>query len=91
MTRSLPLARPSRASAFGRIPFAASHAAKVLLGEERETEIVDRLSLLSWGWSTGRRNGSGAGSAARGVAAEPLLEGFQIQINHGGDVEREQL
>jgi hypothetical protein len=33
MTRSLPLARPSRASAFGRIPFAASRAAQVPRGE----------------------------------------------------------
>ena len=39
MTRSLPLARPSRASAFGRIPFAASQAAKVPhFVAERETD-----------------------------------------------------
>ncbi|HLX70277.1 MAG TPA: glutathionylspermidine synthase family protein [Verrucomicrobiae bacterium] len=31
MTHSLPLARPSRASAFGQIPFAASQAAQVLV------------------------------------------------------------
>src|SRR5689334_9775449 len=34
MTRSLPFARPSRASAFGRIPFAASRAAQVPRGGE---------------------------------------------------------
>src|SRR5215469_10163822 len=33
VTRSLPLARPSRASTFGRIPFAASQAAQVPGGE----------------------------------------------------------
>ena len=33
MTRLLPQARPSRASAFGRIPFAASQAAQVPWGE----------------------------------------------------------
>ena len=33
VTRSLPLARPSRAFTFGRIPFAASQAAQVPRGE----------------------------------------------------------
>ena len=33
MTRSLPLTRPSRASAFGQTPFAASQAAQVPRGE----------------------------------------------------------
>ena len=46
MTRSLPLARPSRASAFGRIPFAASQAAKVpRCAAKRETD--------GCGWSEG--------------------------------------
>jgi hypothetical protein len=41
VTRSLPLARPSRASAFGRIPFAASRAAEVLrFAAEREMAVV---------------------------------------------------
>jgi|SRR6185312_3906746 len=39
MTRSLPLARPSRASAFGRIPIAVSQSAIVPhFMAERETE-----------------------------------------------------
>ena len=36
LTRSLPLARPSRACGFAHIPFAASQTAQVSFGEERE-------------------------------------------------------
>jgi hypothetical protein len=36
LTRSLPLTRPSRACGFAHIPFAASRAAQVSFGEERE-------------------------------------------------------
>ena len=51
MTRSLPLARPSRASTFGRIPFAASQAAQVPhFMAERETGsgVIFRALLKSW-------------------------------------------
>jgi len=43
LTRSLPLARPSRACGFAHIPFAASQAAQVSFGEERENYLVDHL------------------------------------------------
>ena len=40
LTRSLPLARPSRACGFAHIPFAASQAAQVSFSEERDKAIA---------------------------------------------------
>src|SRR5579871_5997556 len=40
LTRSRPLARPSRACGFAHIPFAASQAAQVSFGEEREKAVA---------------------------------------------------
>src|SRR6185437_6340364 len=84
MTRSLPLARSSRTSAFGRIPFAASPAAQVPRGE-RETLLRFRIFDSSWTQSSaGQRSLPQAAGAGAGLALGSALGGGAWSVLAGG-------